>query len=107
MVSKISQQATPTTGQTGTDALSRNEQGSQTVADKSISTSPPKKLDASYELNLSEAAQAKLASAPAETNTPEKAQLQMNQIRSAMEKSTTSMTNLHKINSQSVLDLLA
>ena len=108
MVSNISQQSTALTGQAGTEALFRNEQVSQSTSDKSASASTSsKKLDTSYELNLSEAAQAKLASSASETDSPEKARKQMDLIKSAMEKSTTSLASLHKTNTQSVMDLLA
>ena len=108
MVSKVSQSTTMPTGQTGTEALFRNEQVSQSTSDKSAAPSASsKKLDTSYELNLSEAAQAKLASSASETDSPEKARKQMDLIKSAMGKSTTSLASLHKTNTQSVMDLLA
>lgn len=108
MVSKITSQATALTGQNGNEALLRNEKASQNNADKStLSTRPEKKLDASYELNLSEAAQGKAASPLPAVNSPEEARRQLDLIKSAAENSAASLTSLHKTNAKSVVDLLA
>ena len=108
MVSSISQQAATQTTQAGTEALLRNEQSSQTSADTPASTSAPTpKLDASYNLDLSDAALAKLATSSTETSSPENAKKLLDQIKSSLQNSTTNLNNLHKTSPQSVIDLLA
>ena len=108
MVSSISQQTAAPTTQTGTDALLRNEQSSQTSSDTPASTSTPTpKLDASYNLDLSDAALTKLATSSTETNSPENAKKLLDQIKSSLQNSTTNLNSLHKTSPQSVMDLLA
>ena len=108
MVSKISSQTTALTGQNGNEALLRNEKASQNNADKStLSKRPEKKLDASYEVNLSEAAKGKTASPLPAVNSPEEARRQLELIKSAAENSAANLTSLHKVNAKSVVDLLA
>ena len=108
MVSKIISQFNALSGQNGNEALLRNEKASQNNADRStLSKRPEKKLDASYELNLSEAAQGKVASPLPAVNTPEDARRQLELIKSAAENSAANLTSLHKVNAKSVVDLLA
>ena len=108
MVSKIMQQASSLTGQTVTETLLRNEKNALTNADKPKPLAHhAKKLDASYELNLSEAGKAKTTSPLPAVNSPEDARRQLDLIKSAVESSAATMTNLHKTNAKSVMDLLA
>lgn len=113
MVSKVSQPTTMPTGQTGTEALFRNDQTEQKAQTASVSSTQTtsaassKKLDTSYELNLSETAQAKLAASAAETNSPDNARKQLELVQASLQNSSANVSSLHKVNSQSVIDLLA
>ena len=108
MVSKITQQASSLTGQTGTETLLRNDKTTQTTADKPKPlVHHAKKLDASYEVNLSEAGKAKAATPLPAVNNPEEARRQLDLIKIAAENSAANLTNLHKTNAKQVMDLLA
>ena len=103
MVAKIPPQSPALTGQNGTDALLNSER----IAQSYTGTKTPKKMDKSYELNLSEAAKSQMASPLTEVNNREEARSQMDFIKSAAEKSTAIMLSAQKPNAKSVVDLLA
>jgi len=108
MVSKITPQSTSLTGQSGTDALLRNENNSQATTEKNAAAAnPKKKLSASYEVTLSEAGQAKAASPLPSVNSPEEAKRQLDLIKAAADNAGASLANLHKTDAKSVMDLLA
>ena len=105
MGNTISSQSTALNGQNAADALLRNE----TAANSSSSQSPtPKKTQsASYELSLSETAQALMGSYTPATNNPTDAQKQLDLIKAAAQQSSATVLNLHTPNAKSVVDLLA
>ena len=102
MTTRISQQPSTLSGQSAADALQRKEK-----SDKTVTPQPKAKLDASYELNLSETAQALMASPLPAVNGPEDAKKQLDLIRAVAEKSAASVLSSHKPNTKSVMDLLA
>ena len=102
MTTRISQQTSTLSGQNAADALLRKEK-----SDKAITPQPKAKLDASYELNLSENAQSLMASPLPAVTGPEDAERQLDLIRAAAEKSAESVLNSHKPSAKSVVDLLA
>lgn len=102
---RIPQQSSTLQVQSTAEALLRKEKAVK--SDKPIDPQLSNKLDASYELNLSEAAQSMTASALPAVKTPEDARKQLDLIRAAAEKSAGSMLSSHKPNAKSVVDLLA
>ena len=67
----------------------------------------PKKLDASYELQLTESAQSNLNSALPSVRTPQDIRKQLDFIKAAAENSAGSILSAHKPSAKSVVDLLA
>jgi len=105
MTTRIPQQPSTLQGQNAADALLRKEKTAK--SDKPIDSQQKTKLDASYELNLSESAQSMMASPlPAVTNSDE-AKKQLALIRAAAERSADSVLSSHKPSAKSVVDLLA
>ena len=102
MTTRISQQPSTLSGQSAAEALQRKEK-----SDKTLTSQPKTKLDASYELNLSETAQALMASPLPAVTGPVDAKKQFDLIRAAAEKSAASVLSSHKPNTKSVMDLLA
>lgn len=108
MLGKIFQSSTPPAGQQGAGPLARNEQTSQNAAGTtSPATTTTNTLSASYQLDLSEAAQTQLASTTAPTNTPDSIRAQLDQIKASLTSSPANVSNLNKLNPQTVIDLLA
>lgn len=105
MGSKISSQSQALTGQVAAESLLRNETADSTA--DIVPSIPKKKLDSSYELNLSETAQSLLSSALPVVSTPDEAQIQINLIKSAAQQSASTVLNSHKPNFQTAIDLLA
>ena len=103
MVAKIPPQSPALTGQNGTDALLNSEK----IAQNYTGTKPPKKMDTSYQLNLSDAAKSQMASPMPAVKNREEARSQMDLIKSAAEKSTANMLSAQKPSAKSVVDLLA
>ena len=105
MGNTISSQSTALNGQNAADALLRSD----TAASSSSSQStPPKKTpSASYELSLSDTAQALMGSKTPVTNNPTDAQKQLDLIKAAAQQSPATTLNLHTPNAKSVVDLLA
>ena len=105
MTAKISSQSTALTGQSAVEALLRNENSEN--SSENVSSKPKKKLDASYELSLSEAAQSMKSAALPSVSTPEEAKKQLDLIKAAVAQSTTAASNAHTPNAKTVIDLLA
>lgn len=105
MSSTISSQSPALTAQNAADALLRNDRTAN--APEILAPNPPNKLDASYELSLSESAQATMGSARPSVNTPTDAQKQLDLIKATAQQSANNVLNLQKPNAKSVIDLLA
>lgn len=105
MGNTISSPSTALNGQTAADALLRNE--TTATSSSTQSTAPKKNPSASYELSLSETAQALMGSSTPATNNPSDAQKQLDLIKAAAQQSPSTILNLHNPNAKSVIDLLA
>ena len=105
MSAKISSQSSALTGQSAAEALLRNEKSDKST--ETIAEKPKKKLDESYELKLSEAAQSMMSSALPAVSTPDEAQKQMALIKAAAEQSSSSTMSAQKPTAKAVMDLLA
>jgi len=105
MSAKISSQSSALTGQSAAEALLRNEKSDKST--ETIAAKPKKKLDESYELNLSETAQSMMSSALPAVSTPDEAQKQMALIKAASEQSSSSTMSAQKPTAKAVMDLLA
>jgi hypothetical protein len=104
-ISISSQQSSALTGQSAADALLRTDN-----LDKSETAQPSdiaKPLGASYELSLSESAQAAMGSKTSAVNNAEEAQRQIDLIKSAVQQSPTVVLSMQKPDVKSVIDLLA
>ncbi len=105
MGNTISSQSTALNGQNAADALLRNETAANSSSTQS--TTQKKTPSASYELSLSETAQALMGSKTPATNNPTDAQKQLDLIKAAAQQSPATTLNLHTPNAKSVVDLLA
>jgi hypothetical protein len=105
MGAAISSQSTALAGKTPTKVLPRKEKAGQ--SSETLSATKKKKPDASYELNLSDAAQINLGSALPGISTPAEALQNLNLVKSAVQQSPAALLNLHKPDLKSVMDLLA
>lgn len=91
-------------GQNNNELLRRAERAER--LDKTDTTGK-KKLDASYELKLSETAQAMIDSKLPAVRNQEDARKQLEQLRAAAERSPSTVLGSQKPNAKTVLDLLA
>jgi hypothetical protein len=103
MTAKIPSQASTLPGQAGADALRKDKSDK---LDKS-SSQQTKKLDASYDLELSETAQSMRSAQLPTVKNPAEAQTQLGLIRAAAERSAGSALSAHKPSAKAVVDLLA
>lgn len=90
-------------GQPSSESLRRQEKTERLEQ----SASAPKKLDASYELKLSETAQSMISSQLPPVRNQEEARKQLEQLRAAAERSPAAVLGSQKPNVKTVLDLLA
>ena len=105
MTTRIPQQPSTLQGQNAADALLRKEKTAK--SDKPIDSQQKTKLDASYELNLSESAQTMMASPLPTVTNAEEARKQLDLIRAAADNSAGSVLSSHKPSAKAVVDLLA
>lgn len=105
MSTTISSQSSALTSQSAPEALLRNDRAANTP--EIPATDMTNRLDASYELSLSESAQTLMGSARPSVKTSTDAQKQLDLIKTAAQQSANSLLNLQKPNAKSVLDLLA
>ena len=105
MSAKISSASSALTGQNITETSVRNEQNAKNA--NALSAKPKKRLDESFELNLSETGQSMLSSALPAVGTPDEAKKQMALIKAAAEQSANSVLSSHMPTANSVIDLLA
>ncbi len=103
MVAKISPQSPALTGKAGADALLASEKNTQNT----VPVKPKKKMDTSYELNLSDSAKSQMASPLPAVNSREEAKKQLDIIKGASEKSASIFLSTQKPSAKSVVDLLA
>lgn len=104
MNTKIPSQVSTLTGQNSAEAILRKEKSDKP---ETTSTQPRKKLDASYELKLSETAQSMISAQLPPVRSPAEARQQLDLLRSVAEKSAGSVLSAHKPSAKSVVDLLA
>lgn len=99
------QQSSALTGQSSADALLRTDNPDKSETTQSSAITKP--LGASYELSLSESAQATMGSKTPAVNNSEEAQKQLDLIKSAAQQSPSVVLSMQKPDVKSVIDLLA